>query len=176
MKIENSKLKIPRSGFTLIELLLYVTLAGIMLTATSVFLAEILESRVRNQAINEVEGTARHIIQTITQTLRNAEAVNSPSIGASSSSLSLNVLAAPNDPTIFDLSSGVLRVAEGAGAPVALNGILVTVSSLTFYNLSRSSTPGTVRAEFTLAHRNPENREEYDYSKTFYASGTLRYP
>jgi len=52
----------------------------------------------------------------------------------------------------------------------------VTVSGLTFQNLSRSATPGTVRIQFTLTHVNPAGRNEYSFAKTFIGSATLRQP
>ena len=42
-------------GFTLIELLLYVSIASTVLLASTVFFHMLLESRVKNQTISEVE-------------------------------------------------------------------------------------------------------------------------
>lgn len=165
-----------RRGFTLVELLLYVSIAGIIFLSLSSFLASFLESRVKNETIAEVEQQGLQIMQLITQTARNAEAINSPSVGTSASTLSLDVVTGANDPTIFDLSSGVVRITEGAGSATSLNNSSVSASGLTFYNLSRASTPGIVRIQFTLTHSNPESRNEYNYSKTFVSSAALRQP
>jgi hypothetical protein len=113
-------------------------------------------------------------MQIVTQTLRNATAINSPSAGASVAMLSVNTPVGASNPTVFDLSSGVIRITEGAEAAVGLNNSLVTASGLTFQNLTTSGTPGTIRITFTLTRVNPSGRNEYDYAQTFYGSASLR--
>jgi len=165
-------------GFTLIELLLYVAISSAILLITSLFLQILLESRVKNQTIAEVEQQGLQVMQLITQTARNAEAIPSPAPSASAASLTLDVITASSDPTIFDLDllSGAIRIKEGGGAVIPLTNSRVTASALTFQNLSRGSTPGTIRIQFTLTHINPEGRNEYFFTKTFTGSATLRQP
>jgi len=169
----NYKLQTNR-GFTLVELLLYLAIASIMLFTTTLFLQTLLESRVKNQTITEVQAQGLQVMQIMTQTIRNAEAITSPVAGASALSLTLDVVQAGDDPTVFDLSSGTVQIKEGAAAVVPLTNSRVTVSDLNFQNLSRSGTPGTIRISFTLTHINPSGRNEYNFSKTFYASASLR--
>ena len=171
-----SKITKSQQGFTLIELLLYIAISSVILLVISVFLSTLLESRVKNQTIAEVEQQGVQVMQMITQTLRNADIINSPATGASASSLSVNTYTAGNNSTIFDLSGGVIRIKESAGAVVSLNNARVTASALTFQNLSRASTPGTVRISFTLTSVNSSGRNEYNFTKTFTGSATLRQP
>ena len=161
-------------GFTLIELLLYVSIVSVVLLAISLFISSLLESRVKNQTIAEVDGQGLHVMQIITQSLRNAVAINSPALGVSAASLSINTVVAGNNPTIFDVSVDALRMSEGGGAPVLLTNARVIASALNFTNLSRPGTRGTVRITFTLTHSNPAGRQEYSYSKSFISSATLR--
>lgn len=163
-------------GFTLIELLLYVSIASIMLLVTSLFLSTLLQSRIKNQTIAEVEQQGLQVMQIVTQAVRNTDTINSPAQGASAASLSLNTYTVGNNPTVFDLSSGTIRIKEGAAAVIPLFNSRLTASALTFQNLSRTSTPGTVRIQFTLTHVNPEGRNEYSFTKTFIGSATLRQP
>jgi len=163
-----------QSGFTLVELLLYVGLSAVLIVAVSIFLSMLLGSRIKNQAIGEVEQQGLQVVQIITQTIRNADFINSPGIGTNASSLSLNTIVSGNNPTIFDLSGGVIRITEGAAVTVSLTNSRITASNLTFQNLSRPSTSGTIRIQFTLSYKNPNNVNEYDFQKTFVASGTLR--
>ncbi len=163
-----------KGGFTLVELLLYVGISSTLLLVTSLFLGMMLEARVKNQTISEVEGQGTQVMQIITQTIRNAENITSPSVGVSGVSLTLNVVDTLDDPTIFDLASGAIRIKEGAGANIPLTNSHVTVSALSFQNLSRASTPGIVRVSFTITYVNPEGRKEYDFSKTFHGSASLR--
>ncbi len=171
--IKNIKIT-GRNGFTLIELLLYLAIVPFILLSISAFFYIFPEARVKNQTIMEVEEQGAMIMDLITQIIRNAETINAPLAGSSTSSLSLDVVNAALDPTLFDLSGSTLRITEGAGSPVALTNSRVVVSGLTFQNLSRPSTPGIVRVQFTLQYANPEGRYEYQYQKTFYGSAAIR--
>lgn len=163
-------------GFTLVELLLYISISAIILLVTSAFLATLLQSRIKNQTIAEVEGQGMQTMQIITQTVRNADTINSPIPGISATSLSINTITAGNNPTIFDLGSGAIQIKEGLATVVPLLNSRIIATNLSFANLSRASTPGTIRIQFTLTHRNPEGRNEYNFSKTFTGSATLRQP
>lgn len=178
MKTPNIKLKINNSnrGFTLIELLLYVAISSVMLLVFSFFLYTLLNSRVKNQTIAEVEQQGLQVMQLINQTLRNGATINSPTIGNSAASLSVDTYTIPNNPTVFDLSSGVIRITEGVGSPIDLTNSRVTASSLNFQNLSRASTPGTIRTSFVLTYTNTSGRNEYSFTKTFYGNASLRQP
>ena len=68
---------VSQTGFTLIEVLLYVGIFSILLISTSVFVATLLESRIKNQTIAEVEQQGLQVMQIITQTVRNAMILNS---------------------------------------------------------------------------------------------------
>jgi len=175
---ELNKMKFLRkksgAGFTLIELLLYIGLSGAMLLAVSVFLSIIIQSRVENQVSAEVEHQGWQIIQSITQTIRNSEAINSLPAGSSASSISLQVSDVAKNPTIYDLSGTTIRITEGGGSPIDLNSSRVELSNLSFQNLSRLDTPGIIRISFDLTHINPASKKEYDYTKTFYATASLR--
>ncbi len=174
----HSIFKIPHSskGFTLIELLLYVVIFSVLSLSFFYFMQSIGEARVKQQTIAEVEQQGLAAMQTVIQTARNAENITSPSMGASASSVTLDVITVADDPTVFDLSGGVLRITKGTSAAVSLTNSRVTASSLTIQNLSRPSTPGIIRVQFTLTAVNSTGRSEYLYAKTFITSAALRKP
>lgn len=163
-----------RNGFTLIELLLYVSVSSSVLLLSTFFLGSLLESRIKNQTIAEVYGQGAYVTQVITQAIRNAEEINSPTEGEDEPSLLITVSDAAKDPTVFDIVDGAIRVTEGVGEPIALTSSQVTASFLSFQNLSLAETPGIIRVSFILTHVNVGGRKEYDFSKTFYASASLR--
>lgn len=165
-----------RNGFTLVELVLYIGISSVFLLTVSVLLAALLQARIKNQTIAEVEQQGLHVMQIITQTVRNADTITSPTQGTSAGSLSVNTIIPGLNPTIFDLANGVIRIKEGVEVPVPLTNAHVTASGLSFSNLSRAGTPGTVRIQFILTQSNPEGRNEFDFSKTFRGSATLRQP
>ena len=147
-KLKSYKLQ-ANQGFTLIELLLYVSIVGAIVLSIAGFLSLLMQSRVKNQTIAEVEQQGAAVMQVITQAGRNASGIDFTNA--------------------YDLSGGIIR--ENT---VALTNFRVVASNLTFQNLSRAGTPGTIRIQFTLTHINPSGRNEYDYNKTFYGSASLR--
>ncbi|EKE15718.1 MAG: hypothetical protein ACD_11C00108G0012 [uncultured bacterium] len=163
-----------KKGFTLVEMLLYVAITGVIIFSISIFLSIVLEARVRNRTMAEVEQEGMRVMQIISQVIRNSNVINSPTIGTSAASISLGVVDGAKNPTLFDFSSGVVRMKEGASAYVSLTTSRLVVSNLTFTNLSRVSTPGTIRIQFTLTHTKTDSRDEYDYTRTFYGSASLR--
>lgn len=172
--INRGTIKGNRPGFTLIELLLYISLVSIVIFSIVTLYMNLVSARVKNQVVGEVEQQAVQVIQIITQTGRNATAINTPLLNQTGSALSLAVVDGTKNPTVFDSSAGVIRIKEGAGSAVPLTSSQVSVSGLTFSNLSSSGSPGTFRVWFTLTYMNPDGRNEFDYSKTFYASATIR--
>lgn len=166
-------LRVRQTGFTLIELLLYVTLLGITVVAASVLWVVLNQQRVKAQVVREVEDQGVMAMQIISQTVRNSSAINTPSVGNSGASLSVTVPTASLSPTVFSLSSGVLSITEGANPSVNLTSSKVSVSSLTFSNLSRPSTPGVVRIQFTVSYVGGADYQ-YGYSKQFITSVSLR--
>ena len=161
-------------GYTLIELLLYVTIVSTLLIAMSLFFGMSADARIKNQSIAEVEQQGTATMEYITQTLRGATSISVPAIGATGASLTAVVPTGSLSPTIFDLSGGSIRIKEGAGTAIPLTNNLVTVTSLTFSNLSRSGTVEMVQISFTVSRTNTTGRNEYSYEKTFTSSVALR--
>ena len=173
LKIHYKKLKSP-AGFTLLELILYISLLAAMLMVFSIFLGVLFRGRIKNQTITEVHQQAMQVMQLMTQTIRNAEGINFPPLGTEAQSLSLNVLDAAKDPTIFDVSGDIIHVTEGVGSAIPLTSSRVIASDFSFKNLSRNDISGIIQIQFTLTHVNPGGRNEYDYTKVFYGSESLR--
>ena len=165
-----------QSGFTLFEFLLYLGLSTLTMLVITMFLISLIEARIKNQTITEVEQQGLQIMQTITQTIRNSENIYAPTSGITAGTLSLDALDRANDPTAFDLQGNTMRIREGVATPIALVNSRLSVSNLTFQNTSRLNTPGTIRIQFTLTYNNTAGRREYSFTKTFTGSATLRQP
>ena len=166
--------KYTPSGFTLIELLLYVAMAGSMLLLTSVFLSLLLQAKVKNQTIAEVEQQGLLLSQHISQVVRNSQSVSSPTPGTSATSLVVDVVDPLLDPTTLVETSGVVTIATGLNGPVPLTNNRVTVSDLIFENLSRPGASDIIRVSFTISYINNNGRNEYSYEKSFITSATVR--
>jgi type II secretory pathway pseudopilin PulG len=160
-----------QKGFTLVELLLYVSLAAVLLLGMSIILAVVLGSRVKQSTIAEVDGQGILVMEQITQAVRNADSIIVPVPQASGGLLRLNIGGAE---TRFGSQGTVIGTQEVPGPPIILTSPRVEASNLLFENFSRVGTMGTVRVSFTLTHINPADRNEFDYSKTFISSASLR--
>lgn len=174
--LKKPKKSARQHGFTLIELLLYISIVGGLLTAVVMFFATTVETRVKTQTISEVNQQGTAAMEYITGVIRDASSITSPAAGASAASLTLVVPTGSLSPTVIDLNGSTLQTKEGAAAAVPLTSPLVQISSLSFTNLSRASTPGIIQIRFTVTRTNPNNRNEYDYQKIFTASAALRWP
>lgn len=161
-------------GFTLIELLLYGGLLASVIFSLAVFLSLLVQSRMKNQVVAEVEQQGMLATMRMLQVVRNSSLINAPAAGASGPTLAVNMPQVGLSPTVFALGSGAITMTEGAAAAVSLTNNLVSVSGLVFTNLSRAGTPGTVRIQFTISYINNSGRNEFDYSKTFDSDASLR--
>ncbi|MDQ3158917.1 MAG: type II secretion system GspH family protein [bacterium] len=164
-----------RNGFTLVELMLYIVLISGLLITLSVFVSLMLSARIKSRTVSDVEASGRIAIEQIEQSLRNATAVASPTPGNSSASLSLTTTTPGNNPTIYDLSSGTIRVNEGAGSPIDLTDPnTIEVTNLSFENVARAGTPDIIRITFTVSFDSGSSRNEYKYTKDFYGTAGRR--
>src|SRR3989344_7828372 len=154
-----------KRAFTLIELLLYVSLAAFLLLSISTLLMLVLRAKIKNQAIAEVYHQGNMVMSHIAQSARSARQIQLPATSTVGTTLTLAAFEPSSDPTVYDISSDVIRFTKGAATPLPLTSSRVVAHGLAFQNLSRSGTSGTVRIEFTLTHVNPEGRNEYEFSK-----------
>lgn len=168
---------LPRThkrGFTLIEILLGIALMGIIILVLTGLLFLLFQAQVKHQVISEVEYQGAFIIKKITQTIHNADSISSPLPGTQGSSLSLAMISASKNPTIFDLSNSHIRITEGTGSAISLSSSRVHITNFQITHLSQSQTPGSLRIQYTISADNPANLQEYSYEKTFYATASLR--
>lgn len=163
-------------GFTLLESMLYIAIAAVVVMASTVFYQILLESRIKNQTIAEVEQQGARVMRVMSQAVRSASAINLPAEGERDATLTLATYVGATDPTVFAVSDGVINIQEGSDKPIDLTNSRVSASELLFYNVSRPATPGLVRIEFTLTYVNTSGRNEFAYSKTFITSAALRQP
>lgn len=170
MKINLKNIK----GFSLVETIIYVAIFSVFIAGTASFLNTMTSSRLNNQMVLEINDQGSSAMKTMTQSIRNANQVNSPTITNTAFNLSLVTNMASTSPTVFSQSGGILYMSEGAGFPVALTNNKVVVSNLTFSNLSRPDTPNIIKISFRLTSTNATSSSSGQYSFTFNGSGALR--
>lgn len=166
--------KVSSSGFTLLEMLLYIAMASLLLFFTSTFFFSILENRIKNQAIADVEDAGTFLSKTLGQKIRSADLILSPATSTSATTLSLDMPGTSLDPTLFQWQNNLATIKEATSSSISLHSTRVKVTGLQFSNVSRTSTPGIIRFQFTVSSVTTTQRSEFDYSKVFYGSASLR--
>ena len=161
-------------GFSLVETIVYVAIFSIFIGGIVTFINTMSASRLNNQMILEVNDQGSKVMKTITQSIRVASQVNSPTITNTALNLSLATAVPSTNPTVFSLDSGVIYMTEGVSPAVALTNNKVIASGLTFSNFSRPDTPDVIKISFTLTSINATSSLSGKYSFTFNGSGELR--
>lgn len=164
-----------QQGFTLLQMILYIGLLSVIVFAAAQVLITLLESREKARVIAEVESEGAYVMELMAQTIRNAEAVAVPVAGGSASSLTLDVVAVADDPTVFAVSSGALTITEGVASAVDLTSSQVTVDTFTVETLTTTDSYGSVRITLTLSYNSSIGRHEYDYTETFTTAASIRW-
>jgi type II secretory pathway component PulJ len=162
-----------KKAFTLIEFLSYLAVFALLATAVSSFYHAVITANAKSQAMLSVEEQGSFISNIINRYVRRAQSINSPTIGASANTLSLAMSGVGENPAIFATSSQALNLSlAGVAEPLTDNNI--EVISLVFSNYSIAGVPQIVSYRFLLKHKNPANRQEYNYIKEFSGSAHLR--
>ncbi len=169
-------LKTMRKGFTLVELLVYIAFISIIAAVFVNFAIDIIGSSQKARVRQEVQQNARFALERILQEIRAAEGINTgaSTFGSHPGVLSLDSAVPAQDPTVFDISGGQLRVTYGASSPETLTSPQYQVSNLVFENFSVANRTQHVRVSLTLAHANPEGIEEFNASITVRGSAVIR--
>ncbi len=173
LKTESYNLK-ARSGFTFIEILLYVVIVSVIFGAIVAFIDVALRSRVRHEVVGEVERGGNAAMSVIAQAIRNARSVTSPAASSTATSLTIVMPDANISPTVFDLFDGAIRMSMRGLSTTTITSSRLTASSISFTNLSRTGTPGSIRFQFVLDYANPDGIPEYTFSDHFIGGASLR--
>lgn len=164
-------------GFTLLELLLYLALSSVITFTAASLLANVLQIREKNRAAYEVESQGVLLMQSLTQAIRNARDVTSPTPqAASSTSLNLTSDEAPVNPTVFEVASNAIGIKEGT-APTAIPLLSQNtgIKNVSFKNLAIDADHADeIKITFTLYYITQEKRGGFSHEKTFYGSASLR--
>ena len=160
-------------GFTLIELVVYAGILAIILVLIFNFSWQIIYGEIKSQTLLETQQNARFAMEKITRNIEKASAINSPAPGSSSNTLSLKMPETNLDPTVFEIFNDKLRIIEGTNTPLELTSDRVLVKNLQFTNLSYQNTPGTIRIEITIDHKNPTGQNPYSASFALESSVSL---
>lgn len=171
--LKSYKLKPKHGGFTLVEFIIYIAILATILILISGFLWTIVLGNIKETSYREVQQNGRFALTKISQGIKKATGIISPTAGNSDISLYLQMADPSLNPTIFEVDNGKLITTQGTSGSYELTTDQVIVSSLQFTNLSYENTPGTIKIEMQIDHINPGNRMEYQASVNLKSSISL---
>jgi len=120
-----------QGGYTLLELLLYVAIIGSLLMSITYFFGIIADARIKNQSASEVNDQGVALMDYLTQTIRNASSITSPTTGLTGASLTLAVPTGSLSPTIFSTTGITMGYDLDGGADGTLGGNVMNATKFT---------------------------------------------
>jgi len=165
-------------GTTLVELIIYIGIVGMILTTISMFLINLLTTRVKTSAMSEVLTNSRLVQDRLHDAVRHAEGINlgASVFGSDPGTLSINMVDVLDDPIIFSLTAdnGQFQINKAGAGNAILTSDHVEVTNLVFTNLTSVDDVGIIRVDMTLRAVNPSDDNLYNYEESFQT--TLRIP
>lgn len=142
-----------QQGFTLIETIVYVGIISIFLVSIVQFTTSLVSAGEKARIQNEVQQNARFAMERLRREIRTADDVNTgtSTFGSHPGILSLADDTPLDDPTIFDVSSGRLRIKEGAASALPLTTDKVNVTNFVVQNRGVSNRTKNIQIFLTLA-------------------------
>lgn len=138
-------------GFTLIETIIYTALFSVIISLVIGAVYQIIEGSddLQKNIIRDAE--AHFLMRKIEWALTGISAINLPAAGSTGALLSVNKVNYSQNPVVFDLDSGNLRIKKGVNDPVVLNSTNVTVSDLQFQHLAAGLyRPAAIKTTFKV--------------------------
>lgn len=161
-------------AFTLVEFLVYSVITVIIIGSLILVSSNVLAGRARSFSMQEVNHNAGFSIQRIMRETRNANTIDSPTIGETGSYLKL--IDSEENIIEFKLENSTIetrRGGEGLYHPFITE--TVNITELEFSNISQSEeTPGTLRIKMTAEFFNPLQRREFEFQETYLSTENIR--
>ena len=162
-------------SFTLVEMILYIGLVSIFVVSLASFLSFFTQAKNKSSTIEEVNQQAVFISSYIEQLIRDSDSISLPAKTTSAATTTLVSTKFPTrSPIVISLSGGKLLVSEAGAGGVQISSDKVTISNLSFTNLSQSSTNGNLQYQYQIAYNNPHGQNAFSFIQIFHGSATTR--
>ncbi|MGH7926327.1 MAG: PulJ/GspJ family protein [Candidatus Binatia bacterium] len=176
-------MKKPRNqwGLTLIEILVYTGLLATMIVVLTLFAVQVIRRNAHAQLAAQTLDNARGAMAVITQDIRHATGVYSPTSVFSShpgqlSLVTTQELPAGEDETYVDfyVDDEQLYVKREEAAAEAITSNNVRVTSMTFLYLHQTSSAPAIRVSLTVEPRDTSAQASSEGSVTLTTTASLR--
>ncbi len=128
-------------GFTLIETLIYSALTTLIAAFAIIIAYQLIDSSDRLRSQREMAENKKFLEQKIYWALQNISTINSPTSGATSTSLSVTKLNYASNPVVIDGSQSVVKIQKGGGVAVPITNEYVAAQDLNFHQFDFSGRP-----------------------------------
>ena len=137
---------IKNRATTLVEIMVYFAILAVFLTAALSFSLQIVNISELSSRIYQLEAESTFVQEKIRTAILSAKSLDTALsvFDSDAGVLTLNMYDAPDDPTVFSLTSGQIFMKEGAAQAQALHSSLLEVSSFRFHKISYDKTPDQV--------------------------------
>lgn len=167
-----------QKGFTLLELILYIAIVSVVLLSFTTFALRFAHASAKARVVGEVEYNAKLVQDRMIDAIRHAEAVNdgASTFGSDPGVLSLDMVDAGEDPTVFSLTSddGSFQVNIAGAGDVPITSDRVQITNLFFTDLTTDDELGVIQVQYTVTAVSPTNSPLFEYEQSYQT--TLRIP
>lgn len=155
-----------QNAFTLIELVLYTALLSLVFGLLVFFINMTLQSRAKQIRVAEVEYAGMFILTQVTNSIRSAHSVESPSVGSSGTLLQLHRDGVTD--TFYSIEGGRLLLSDVNHVSVPLHSDLISISGGDFEIVSGDPHGRkTVHIRLTIGTNSLNQHQEFRYEKKF---------
>lgn len=160
-----------RRSFSLIEIIIYISLAVIILNIGVYFIWQVIESKMKVVAYQEVEKNINFVIEKISFEGKRAKSLGIPSFqGEETDEL---LLIKPNGQSVRFYLSDEKIVIDNNGQIIFLTTDKTEIKEMIFQNVSTAAS-GSFQVRLKIAYKNPEHRVEREASMVAQKTINLR--
>jgi len=158
------------NGLSLIEVIIYVSIFSMMIFFISVSVYKLLDVQKSGGDRSAIEADLDFVIGKIDWAILSTNSINSPSAGATGTVLSLNKLNYGQNPIVFDVSGGEIRISKGGSTPTSITGSDLSVSKFEVKHLQEIGTrPAGIEVNITaIASTTRQIAASTTINNTFY--------
>lgn len=161
-----------RGGFTLIETIIYIALLGIVVMSISSYSLSLSAARNKNYAVQNVQANGRALINMMNEKVRECSSVTTPSPGASSGQLILDMGASPS--ITFHVSNGRVVLSQPGNPDLYITDPRIAVTSFIFTNNALPGERDSVSMQATVSANVVSGDVENSYTQQINSSITRR--
>jgi len=164
-------------GFSLIEVLVYIAVLSIIIAAVVSFILWSVFSYTKAKVARETLDNAERVIRVITNEIREADSIYTPTTTVSQLSLkTIKYLPSEEEATYIDfyLCDSRLCFKKESQNSIVLTSDKVEITNLTFNQIFSGGEESSIQISLTIDYKNPTGRSEYNASVSLISTASLR--